>query len=52
MDVPGSGIDKDASAFLHLALFGLPFAGEQSATSGADEVIDRDALSGKELILP
>jgi hypothetical protein len=51
MDVPGSGIDKDAASFVHLALFCLAFAGEQSPPSGADEVIDRDPLAGKQLIL-
>jgi hypothetical protein len=51
MDVPGGGIDKDAASFVHLALFCLAFAGEQSASSGADEVIDRDPLSGEQLIL-
>jgi hypothetical protein len=52
MDVPGSGIDKDAASFVHLALFCLAFAGEQSASCGADEVIDRDPLPRKELVLP
>jgi hypothetical protein len=52
MDVPRGGIDKDAAPFVHLALLGLAFAAEQSAASGADEVIDRDPLPRKELILP
>jgi hypothetical protein len=51
MDVAGGGIDEDTTSLVHLALLGLSFAGEQSASSGADEVIDRDALSGKESIL-
>jgi hypothetical protein len=51
MDVARGGIDKDAAAFVHLAFFGLPLAGEQSASCGADEVIDRDPLAGEELIL-
>jgi hypothetical protein len=51
MNVPGGGIDKDTAAFVHLALLGFAFSGEQSASCGADEVIDRDPLSGKELIL-
>jgi hypothetical protein len=28
MDIAGGGIDKDAAAFVHLAFFGLAFAGE------------------------
>jgi hypothetical protein len=51
MDVAGSRIDEDAAAFVHLVLLGLAFAGEQAASSGADEVIDRDPLSREELIL-
>jgi hypothetical protein len=51
VNVAGSRIDKDAAAFVHLAFFCLAFAGEQSASSGTNEVIDRDALSWKELIL-
>jgi hypothetical protein len=51
MDVPGSGIDKDAASLVHLALFCFALAGEETASSGADEVIDRDPLAGEELIL-
>jgi hypothetical protein len=51
MDVSGGRINKDASALVHLALLGLAFAGEQSTSSGADEVIDRDALPRKELVM-
>jgi hypothetical protein len=51
VDVARGGIDKDAAAFVHLAFFGLAFAAEESAACGADEVIDRDPLPRKELIL-
>jgi hypothetical protein len=51
VDVPGSRVDKDATAFVHLALFCLAFAAEQTASSRTDEVIDRNTLSRKELIL-
>jgi hypothetical protein len=51
MDVARGGIDENTAALVHLALLCLAFAGEQSASCGADEVIDRDALSGKKLIL-
>jgi hypothetical protein len=51
MDVAGGRINKNTASLVHLALLGLPFAGEESASSGADEVIDRDPLSRKELIL-
>jgi hypothetical protein len=40
MDIPGGGIDKDATAFVHLAFFGLAFATEESASSRTNEVID------------
>jgi hypothetical protein len=51
MDVARGGIDENTAALVHLALLGLPLAGEQSASCGADEVIDRDPLAGEELIL-
>jgi hypothetical protein len=51
MDIAGGGIDKDAASLVHLALLCFAFAREQTASSGADEVIDRDALPRKELIL-
>jgi hypothetical protein len=51
MDVARGGIDENTAALIHLALLCLAFAGEQSASSGADEVIDRDPLAGEELIL-
>jgi hypothetical protein len=51
MDVARGGINENAAALVHLALLCLAFAGEQSASSGADEVIDRDPLSGKQLVL-
>jgi hypothetical protein len=51
VDVARGGIDENTAALVHLALLGLPLAGEQSASCGADEVVDRDALPRKELIL-
>jgi hypothetical protein len=51
MDIPGGRINKNTASLVHLALLGLAFAGEQAASSGADEVIDRDPLSREELIL-
>jgi hypothetical protein len=51
MDIPGGRINENTASLVHLALLGLAFAGEQAASSGADEVIDRDPLSREELIL-
>jgi hypothetical protein len=51
VDVAGGGVHKDAAAFVHLVLLCFAAAAEQSASSGADEVIDRDTLSGEQLIL-
>jgi hypothetical protein len=51
MDVAGGRINENTTSLVHLALLGLPLAGEQSASCGADEVIDRDPLAGEELIL-
>jgi hypothetical protein len=51
MDIARGGIDKDATAFVHLAFFCLALAGEQSASSRTNEVIDRDPLPREELIL-
>jgi hypothetical protein len=51
VDVPRGGIDENTAALVHLALLCLAFAAEQSAASGANEVIDRDPLARKELIL-
>jgi hypothetical protein len=51
VNVAGGRIDKDTASLVHLALFGLPLATEQASSCGADEVIDRDPLSGKQLIL-
>jgi hypothetical protein len=52
VNVAGGQIDKDTASFVHLAFFCLAFAGEQPAACGADEVIDRDPLPRKELVLP
>jgi hypothetical protein len=52
MDVARGGIDEDTAALVHLALFGLALAGEQTASSRTNEVIDRDPLTGEQLILP
>jgi hypothetical protein len=51
MDITRGGINENTASLVHLALFCLAFAGEQSASCGADEVIDRDPLSGKQLVL-
>jgi hypothetical protein len=51
MDIAGGGINENTASLVYLALFGLAFATEQTASSGTNEVIDRDALSGEELIL-
>jgi hypothetical protein len=51
MDVARGGIDENTAALVHLALFRLAFAGEQAASSCTNEVIDRDPLARKELIL-
>jgi hypothetical protein len=51
VNVAGSRIDKDTSALVHLAFFCLAFATEQTAPSRTNEVIDRDPLARKELIL-
>jgi hypothetical protein len=40
MDVPRGGINEDAAALVHFALFCLAFASEQSASSCTNEVID------------
>jgi hypothetical protein len=51
MDVARGRINENTASLVHLALLSLPLAGEQSASCGADEVIDRDPLAGEELIL-
>jgi hypothetical protein len=51
VDVAGGGVNEDTTSLIHLALFCLAFAGEMSASSRTNEVIDRDPLSRKELIL-
>jgi hypothetical protein len=49
--VAGGRINEDTASLVHLGLLGLAFAGEESASGRTDEVIDRDPLSGKQLIL-
>jgi hypothetical protein len=51
MDVAGGVIDKDTASRVHLAVFSLAFAAEETASSRADEVIHRDALPRKELVV-
>jgi hypothetical protein len=40
VDVAGGRINEDAASLVHLARLGLASATEQSASSGADEVVD------------
>jgi hypothetical protein len=51
MDVAGGRINENTASLVHLGLFGLAFAGEQTASSRTNEVIDRDPLSGEQLVL-
>jgi hypothetical protein len=40
MDVAGGGINENTASLVHLALLGLAFTSEQSASSCTNEVID------------
>jgi hypothetical protein len=51
VDESGGRINENTASLVHLALLGLAFAGEQSALSRTDEVINRDPLTGEQLIL-
>jgi hypothetical protein len=51
VDIPRGRIDEDAAAFVHLVLLGFASPAEQSASSGTNEVVNRDPLHWKQLIL-
>jgi hypothetical protein len=51
LNVPGGRVDEDASTRVHVLGFGLAAATEEAALGRANEVVNRDALARKDLIL-